>query len=291
MARKFYTCIVVPDSSERLHKLRVPAQALYLLAAIAVVSFFVAAGLGFNYLGMVSKISDYSRLEAENAQLRIDTRQLKLDTSKLDVKISALEDQTHKITQAIETEPLFRRFGSLLGNAGGSKENYSTAELIGDSLKGNVESMRTRMEELESQLSLLDRKTELIRSTPTIWPLYGRIGSHYGSRLDPFTGDAEMHLGLDIVGPMGSAIKAPADGIVIYSQRKSDYGNLIILDHSHGLTTRYGHLSQFKVHVGQTVRKGEIIGYVGLTGRTTAPHLHYEVRLNDRPEDPRKYLR
>ena len=99
-----------------------------------------------------------------------------------------------------------------------------------------------------------------------------------------------MHLGLDIIGNYGSAVKAPADGEVVYADRKSDYGNLIILDHGNGLTTRYGHLNRFNVHVGQLIKKGEVIASVGMTGRATAPHLHYEVRQYDRPVNPQLYL-
>src|SRR5262249_30128471 len=111
-----------------------------------------------------------------------------------------------------------------------------------------------------------------------------------GGRRDPFTGDTEVHLGLDITGPFGSPVRAPADGVVIFAGRKGDYGNLIIIDHGNGVTTRLGHLSQIRVKIARTVTKGEIVGNVGMTGRTTGPHLHYEVRLNDRPVNPRAYL-
>jgi murein DD-endopeptidase MepM/ murein hydrolase activator NlpD len=292
MARKFYTCIIVPDASQRLHKLRIPVKALYLLSAIGAVSFFVAVALGFNYISMASRVGDYTRMEAENTQLRIDTKQLKISTSQLKFKISELENQALKITQMFENDAMFRRLGKLVPTAGGSRENVSTADLVGaGAAEDTLESMQNRMVDLENQLSVLDKKTEVIRTVPTIWPLKGRIGSHYGRRLDPFTGDAEVHAGIDIVAPMGTAIEAPADGRVIFAQRKSDYGNLIVLQHAHGITTRYGHLSKYNVRSGQTVQRGDIIGWVGLTGRTTAPHLHYEVRLHDRPENPSRYLR
>ena len=158
----------------------------------------------------------------------------------------------------------------------------------------DVEFLKGRTTELESQLKLLEqvavRRASILRFTPTIWPVRGMITSHYGNRLDPFNGDSEMHFGLDIAALYGSLVHAPADGIVIYAQRKSAYGNLIILDHGNGLTTRYGHLSRFNVQVGQTIRRNDMIGFVGTSGRSTAPHLHYEVRMNDRPINPRTYL-
>jgi murein DD-endopeptidase MepM/ murein hydrolase activator NlpD len=108
--------------------------------------------------------------------------------------------------------------------------------------------------------------------------------------MDPFNGDAEMHLGLDIAGIYGTPVHSPADGVVIYAARKASYGNLVIIDHGNGLTTRHGHLSRFNVQVGQRIRRNDVIAFVGTTGRSTAPHLHYEVRMNDRPVDPRRYL-
>ena len=124
-----------------------------------------------------------------------------------------------------------------------------------------------------------------------MWPLQGPIASHYGGRLDPFTQDADIHLGIDIVAAKGTPIKATADGVVRVASRQSEYGNLIVLEHPNGFSTRYGHLFTFKVMPGQTVHKNDVIGYVGMTGRATGPHLHYEVRLNDKAVNPRPYLR
>jgi murein DD-endopeptidase MepM/ murein hydrolase activator NlpD len=290
MARKFYTCIIVPDASQQLHKLKVPVHGLYLLAALGAVSFFIAVGLGFSYLGMASRMSSYQALEAENAQLKVDTRQLMLSTTKLSRQIAALESEAESITQALNADPLFQRIARLRTTAGGSRENLPTSELQG-SLKENVEAIRARMEDLEAQLGPLDDLTKSIRFTPTIWPLQGRIGSHYGGRLDPFTGEAEVHLGIDISAPRGTPINATADGVVLYASRKADYGNLVVIEHPNGMSTRYGHLSGFRVRERDTVKKGDVIGWVGMTGRTTAPHVHYEVRVNDRPVNPKPYLR
>jgi murein DD-endopeptidase MepM/ murein hydrolase activator NlpD len=293
MARKFYTCIIVPDASQQLHKIRIPVKGLYVLAVIGALSFFAAVGLGFNYIGMATRMSGYESLEAENARLKVDTRQLRLSTTKLGRQILKLEDEAESINKAFDSDPLFRRISRSTGSVGGAKADISTSELEGN-LHSSVDAIRSRMEDLETHLSLLSEKTRRIRSTPTMWPLnngIGSIGSHYGSRLDPFTRDAETHLGIDIVAPKGSPIKATADGVVRIAAREGQYGNLVVLKHPDGLSTRYAHLHKFTVKAGQTVKKGDIIGTVGMTGRTTGPHLHYEVRLNDRPVNPRPYLR
>jgi murein DD-endopeptidase MepM/ murein hydrolase activator NlpD len=290
MARKFYTCIIVPDASQQLHKIRIPVKGLYVLAAIGALSFFAAVGLGFHYIGMATRMSGYESLEAENAKLKVDTRQLRLSTTKLGRQILALEDEAASINKAFDSDPLFRRISRSTGSVGGAKADILTSELEGN-LHSSVDAIRSRMEDLETHLSLLSEKTRRIRQTPTIWPLNGNIGSHYGSRLDPFTRDAETHLGIDIVASKGTEIKATADGIVRVAAREGQYGNLVVLEHPDGLSTRYGHLSKFKVKAQETVKKGQVIGFVGMTGRTTGPHLHYEVRLNDRPVNPRPYLR
>jgi murein DD-endopeptidase MepM/ murein hydrolase activator NlpD len=291
MARKFYTCIIVPDASQQLHKLRIPVKGLYVLAVIGILSFFAAVGLGFNYIGMASRMAGYQDLEAENARLKVDTRQLKLSTTKLNRQIAALESEAEKITKAlVEADPVFKRLVRSTGSVGGSKTDVSTSELEG-SLQSNVELIRQRMQDVERNLGLLDARSKNMRSTPRIWPvLNGRIGSHYGGRLDPFTGESETHFGIDIVAPKGTPIKATADGVVIYSAWQGDYGNLVVLKHPNGFTTRYAHLSKFRVKEGDIVKRNDTIGLVGTTGRTTAAHLHYEVRLNDRAVNPRPYL-
>lgn len=291
MARKFYTCIIVPDASQALHKLRIPIQALYVLAAIGVLSFFVAVGLGFQYIGMASRMENLQTLEAENARLKVDTRQLRLSTSQLSRRIAALEDEADIITKAMQQDPLLRKLTAKSPSMGGSTGDVPTANLL-VSPTLSVEALNGRLDDLEREMAPLDAGTKYLRSTPSMWPiLNGRIGSHYGGRLDPFTRDADIHLGVDIVAEKGTPIKATADGIVRFSARQSEYGNLVVVEHPNGFSTRYGHLYAFAVTQGQTVHKDDIIGYVGMTGRATGPHLHYEVRLNDKAVNPRPYLR
>ena len=289
MARKFYTCIIVPDASQQLHKLRVPIQALYVTAGIGLLSFFVAVGLGFHYMGMASRMENLQALEAENAKLKVDTRQLRMTTTQLSRQVAALESEAEIITKAIQEDPLLRKIGGGTP-AGGSTGNVPTSALETGPL-GSLDELQARLDDLDKELGILDSKTKKIRSTPTVWPLKGIIGSHFGNRLDPFTGAADVHLGVDIVAGKGTPIKATADGIVRIAQRHGEYGNLVVLEHPNGFTTRYGHLSGFQVRQGDKVRKHDTIGYVGSTGRATAPHLHYEVRLNDRAVNPRPYLR
>jgi murein DD-endopeptidase MepM/ murein hydrolase activator NlpD len=129
-----------------------------------------------------------------------------------------------------------------------------------------------------------------IADLPNLWPITGPITSSFGERQDPFNGEGAFHKGIDISGLMGEPVRAPADGTVLMAGPASGYGQEVMLDHGHGIHTVYGHLSGFAVTAGEDVHRGDIIGYVGSEGRSTGPHLHYEVRIHDTPVNPHKYM-
>ena len=130
-----------------------------------------------------------------------------------------------------------------------------------------------------------------LAAAPTLWPIQGRVTSSFGERIDPFGGEGAFHRGVDISGDIGTRIVAPADGIVRFADFMNGYGRAVIIDHGNGVTTLYGHMSGFAVTAGQMVRRGDSVGYVGQSGRSTGPHLHYEVRIFNTPVNPSKYLR
>jgi murein DD-endopeptidase MepM/ murein hydrolase activator NlpD len=128
-------------------------------------------------------------------------------------------------------------------------------------------------------------------SAPNLWPVEGQVTGSFGERIDPFNGEGAFHSGVDIGSTYGHQVIAPADGVVTFVDFLGGYGKAVMLDHGHGISTRYGHLSGYSVTPGQHIHRGDVIGYVGLSGRSTGPHLHYEVRINDTPVNPYKYLR
>lgn len=137
---------------------------------------------------------------------------------------------------------------------------------------------------------LLKDQRALLASIPSRQPAHGFITSEFGMRTDPFTGLQQLHAGMDFSAEIGSRVSAPADGKVIYARRRGAYGKSIEIEHVHGLTTRYAHLSEINVREGQKVKRGQAIGAIGNTGRSTGPHLHYEVRLNGVPQDPARFI-
>jgi murein DD-endopeptidase MepM/ murein hydrolase activator NlpD len=154
--------------------------------------------------------------------------------------------------------------------------------------------LRTLLQALEGRLSYVRRDVErqeaLAGATPSIWPTYGWLTGRFGGRPDPFTGESAFHQGLDIATEKGQAVYATANGTVHSAAYTGEYGNLITVRHDFGLMTRYGHLSRFNVKPGQTVNRGDIIGYVGSTGRSTGAHLHYEILANNKLINPLQLL-
>jgi len=154
-------------------------------------------------------------------------------------------------------------------------------------MKGRVEAQEQDFSEL---VSFLEDRKSLLASTPSIMPVRGRVSSGFRRRNDPFTGNAVWHLGLDISTDMGTPVRAPADGVVTFIGRNADLGNIVSLEHGYGYLTRYGHNSKITVRAGQQVRRGQVIALVGNTGRSTGPHLHYEVFRNGVPVNPQDYI-
>src|SRR5262252_2013039 len=235
MTKRFYTFIIVPTASSRLHKLRLPIQVMYILAAIGAISFFVAVALGFSFTKMAFKVADYNSLQAENTELKVEKKNLEVSTKKLSTKLSDLETLSAKLTALIENDEFLKKQRGK-NSVGGTKTDYPTADILKEISELDINVLKDRANDLENNLTLLQQKAEkralLRRYTPTIWPLKGPIGSGFGTRQDPFgTADSETHLGLDIQGMYGTPVHAPADGVVIFAGRKSDYGNLIIIDH------------------------------------------------------------
>lgn len=150
----------------------------------------------------------------------------------------------------------------------------------------------TRLEEVRQQdlLRALRGNRGILASMPTIWPVTGFVSSSFGGRRSPFGGSSQFHKGLDISNRIGTPIIAPADGTVIMAAPDGAYGNSVEINHGGGIVTKYAHMQRSIVKQGQWVRRGDVLGYIGLTGRTTGPHLHYEVRLNGVPVNPMRYI-
>jgi murein DD-endopeptidase MepM/ murein hydrolase activator NlpD len=200
----------------------------------------------------------------------------------------------------IATEPAQMQAG--IGPVGKADEGKMIAD--GDSRAGPMENdadllkqldelgkkVKVQEQEARALKSYFEDQQALLASAPSVWPVRGWVTSDFSVRLDPYTGERVMHEGLDIATAMGTPVHAPADGTVVYAGLEGGYGHVLVLDHGYGLKSRYGHLSRIDVKVGQKVHRGDVIAAVGNSGRSTGPHLHYEVRVNGVADNPRKFI-
>jgi murein DD-endopeptidase MepM/ murein hydrolase activator NlpD len=182
------------------------------------------------------------------------------------------------------------RAGGPVGPAGGPADpTAATGDLPAtlDTLAGVAALQEQSLSALQGYF---ERQRSLLASSPSTWPARGWVTSDFGARMDPITAERVMHQGLDIAAPHGHPVTSPSDGTVVFAGVEPGYGKVITVDHGYGVKTRYGHLSEIAVKSGERVRRGARLGAVGNTGRSTGPHLHYEVRVNGIPENPRKFI-
>jgi murein DD-endopeptidase MepM/ murein hydrolase activator NlpD len=279
--KRSYTFVFAPTSNFPLRKFNVYHKALY-----AVLGFAIIGLLSFIWLmyeatqyGFV-KLQNYN-LKRHNRELKEENQRAKSEYDQLQSRLAVLDTNQRKVAEVlgVSRNPDFSKD---IGRGGPDGET-------------NMSDIEAKTAALESQMryikDVFDRNQIKLASTPSGWPVRGYITDGFGNRRNPFGGAAyENHSGLDIATNYGTAIEATADGRVIFAGMYGGYGNVVVIDHGYGVTTRYGHMSQINVKMGQALARGKMIGAVGSTGRSTAPHCHYEVRLHDRPVNPLNYI-
>lgn len=255
-------------------------------------------------LGAATKAkSDVANLYVTAAALQIENTNFRDATETLSGQIQALQSAISELGAKAALDPSLQSAMDKLPAVvksramGGASGAGDTVGLVTPGLRSPDDTfglLRELLESIESRLrnvqSDVDKRNALAAATPSIWPAHGWLSSTVGNRRDPITGERDFHAGLDISADRGSAVYATADGRVIQASYEGAYGNLIVLDHGYGLETRYGHLSGYRVRVGAQVKRGDIVGIVGSTGRSTGSHLHYEVRVNGRLLNPLQLL-
>jgi len=274
---RFYAFIISYSSRSRSQIRRICLHKKWLKRSAALVALVLCAAL-YGFYGLTQE-AQHLRIERENERLRGETERQRLVLNELNHRVQAVENTSRKLA---EKSGVVNNDDKPLANAGGPAIPLGVAALA---------ELENKMSHLEQAL----RKYEVVLRergfTPSIWPVDGKLESGFGVRRNPFGGSSsEFHTGQDIEVPWGTAVVAGAKGNVTFVGWQHGYGQLVVIDHGGGLTTRYGHLSELDVELGQAVGRGEFIGRVGSTGRSTGPHLHYEIRINDEPVDPMQYL-
>ena len=290
-SKTLYTVILVPHARARFRKLHFSRFRLGLIGTFAGLGIIVAGVLFFHYTRFHNELKELRQVRLVNAELRRQNLDYEVSSEHLSNRVSSLQDFVKKLsvmagldTQA-SVDPSSGIGGPRIEDDSGSA--YSQ-------VRESLEHMAGDLATLEEKSRVLERFYEqhslMLASTPSIWPVRGYLSSTFGRRKDPFTGLPDNHMGIDISTPIGRPVVSAADGIVLYASRRGSYGNTIVIDHKFGMMTLYAHISRYNVRVGKRVKRGDVVGYVGSTGRSRGPHLHYEVWVSDRAVHPLNYI-
>lgn len=301
MKEKHFTFLYIPSANAAPKTLRIPklfimAMLVFLVLSASAVTFVVV-----KYSARMKETYKLTTLERENEVLRSNIAEMDLQMEKLNNQVS----QNFNFQKKARLLANLDEIGDDVAAAGVGGPDFGyirSLSILDDDSRENIQSLRTDIDRLTRQTKLqkesyeeiishLSERTEILNSTPSIRPVpHGFISSSFGRRMDPFTGRLSRHRGVDYSVRMGAPIFATADGVVSYARRWSNFGNVVEVSHGHGYTTRYAHVSKILVKNGQRVKRGDIIARVGSTGRSTAAHLHYEVLIDGKPQNPVTYV-
>lgn len=300
MDKDYFNILIFGQKTSKTRHLRIHKKTfkigLYLLAfgLLSTIFFFC------DYIQVRKKTFELNQLRFETQEQRSKIHFFSSKIEDLEGQLSKLKDFDKKIRIIANLEK-GQESTSFMGMGGPSPSDVREKLKGEKDEKGLVQQMRTDIERLKSEAAareeslselerLLQTKKDVLISTPSIWPAQGWVTSGFGFRANPFTGLNQMHEGIDISNRVGTLVTAPADGIISDIGSDWAHGKILVISHGFGMITRYSHLHKVLVRVGQKVKRGDKIAEVGMSGKTTGPHLHYEVRLNGIPVNPMRYI-
>jgi murein DD-endopeptidase MepM/ murein hydrolase activator NlpD len=300
MSNNFFTLMIIPRRKSAVTKISLSSTLIRGLLIVFILAVLLTLYMVYDYASI-------KRDKAELARLRIETVEQSQQLQELALKIDEFADRIEEFNQfdkklrIVANYQIARDKKMLLGIGGSGNAKIKIKDLLDQDQVNLVSGMRKSISQLNEDANVMEKSfTELLNflreqksllaATPSIWPVKGWVTSGFGSRKSPFSSGGEFHGGIDIATRMGKEVIAPADGFVVELAPQAQDGNMIKVDHGHGIMTSYSHLSKFATKLGSRVKKGDILGYVGTTGRSTGYHLHYAVFLNKIPVNPRRYL-
>ena len=283
MGLKHHTIILVPHSRAKFRKWTVSTRQLLAAGAIAVALLLLAVVSTWSFFFTTIDKAQLAQLEEENLRLREINQGFETGVRELSRQLADFEDRTRQLAIVAGVDGLGLEQDPGIG---GEDLLLPDPETVGD-LRERADFLDRGLDSVGAELA---EQLQLAAATPSISPVRGLLTSGYGYRSDPVTGQRALHRAIDISTSPGQPVKATADGVVLRARRNGRLGNSVDLSHGHGVMTRYGHLASYEVGPGQRVRRGDVIGFVGNTGRATGFHLHYEVRLDGKPVNPLAYI-
>jgi murein DD-endopeptidase MepM/ murein hydrolase activator NlpD len=290
LRKRYYIFFVCRDAEGQIRKIPIPIHYLYVFLAGALIGMFTITGIAGSYTRMLAKVARFNQLRTEKEIITTRYNQLEQVAQEKDAQVASLGSLASEVSSlyGLKSDPI-------LENAISGSLNHEQVSSSLDQLYALRSSALTGVTSIALSSPPVKNATTAdwmrMAEAPNLWPVEGMVTGSFGERIDPFNGEGAFHSGIDISSSYGHPVIAPADGVVTMAEEVGGYGRLVQITHTHGISTRYGHLSGFAVVPGQRVQRGDVIGYVGLTGRSTGPHLHYEVRINNTPVNPYKYLR
>ena len=290
MRKRFYILFVARDAEGQLRKIPIPVHYLYVFLAGALIGMFTITGMAGSYTRMLWKVASFNQLRLEKKALQTRYAQLEQVNREKDIQVASLGSIDNEVSVIYGLKPNAKLLKAGDGPIKPEEVKYSIDQLY--ALRSTaLTGAATAGLDLGMTHNATLAQWVNAASAPMLWPVIGPITGSFGERVDPFNGEGAFHSGVDISSSYGQPVLAPADGVVTCADFYNGYGRMLQIDHGNGISTRYGHLSGFAVTDGQAVHKGQVIAYVGLSGRSTGPHLHYEVRIHDTPVNPHKFLR
>ncbi len=307
LRKRFYILFVARDEDGQLRKIPVPLRYAYAFLAASIVGAFTIVGLAGSYTRMLLKTESYNQVRAERETLRQNYQRMAEIAHTRSIQVASLGALANEVTAlyGLRQNRLEAAKAAVPASIAAAAPTPTTLmqsddpteqqvsntidtfyELRADAMSGRI----SRALESGLSSSFTGDWTELA-DAPSMWPVEGRVASSFGERQDPINGEGAFHTGIDIDAPNGTPVRATADGAVAGAGTEAGYGREVVLDNGPGVSTLFGHLSSIAVVPGQRVARGDVIGYVGESGRATGPHLHYEVRVHNVPVNPYKYLR
>jgi murein DD-endopeptidase MepM/ murein hydrolase activator NlpD len=299
--KEYFTVMFVPGPNERVRTLSISKSVIKSVLLVFSAVFVLSIYLAYEYNTVKDKVGELQSVREELMQQKAQVQSFALNLLDYKRQMFLLRDLDTKLRRAVSLGPRGKA-QQVLGIGGPDELGLQNLMSMGE--KKQEEALKEMHQELtqlkgaasrqESSLQMLieyfeDRRS-LYASTPSVWPVHGWVTSPFGNRTSPFSGIVKFHEGMDIAAQTGTPVVAPADGVVIKAGFGTGYGNMVEISHGYGIKTIYGHNSRLNVKAGQRVKRGDVISYVGDTGSSTGPHLHYEVRVNGLPVNPVKYL-
>jgi len=303
MKNNFYTFLIIPQKKGPPKKITVSRRLLKTLLVFSAIIFIVFVYFAFDYTSIKRDKAEVISLRelTETQQAEIDKMSEKVgqfeqkmaNLQQFDDKIRVLAQEMNRKTRIALKPSTRKNLAQVLGVGGPIPDDEmgkAGVDRMNQHMDRLLEGAGYQEESFRDLLEFLKKQKSILAYTPSIWPVRGWVTSEFGFRKSPFSGRREFHKGMDIATKLGKEIVAPADGIVVSVEREQGMGNTVQISHSNGVATSYGHMLKSVVRKGQVIRRGDIIGFIGSSGRSTGSHVHYTVFLNGVPVNPRKYL-